>query len=277
MKPGFTVTRGVIVISLALAVCALTAPALADKVYLVGGGILEGEVTRAGSKVLIEIPSGVVALPAGSVERIEKGESKLRRFEARYAALRTGDVRGRLALAEFCRDNDMATREKLMLREVLAIDVDNAAARARLGYVNSEHGWLTKEASMRAQGLVERDGRWMSEREALELERTRLDTEAAAERRKTAEAELEARRVELSVAREAAERARSRAVRDSAVWVDGDAPVVVVPNHRQPQSKRCRNASPCRRKARPALGRPGFSPNSFESSMSVVKVPYTDR
>jgi len=110
----------------------------ADRTFLVGGSVIEGRASRKGDKVVIEMESGQVALPADSVARIEKSDSTVSEYEARSAALPPGDVPARLALADFCRDHGMRARERTLLLAIIDIDPDNAAARARLGYVRTE-------------------------------------------------------------------------------------------------------------------------------------------
>src|SRR4029077_2055128 len=92
---------------LATVSCMLASHASADRVHLVGGNVIEGKATRSGDKVIVELESGQVVLPADSVQRIEAAESDVQRFEARYAKLARGDVKGMMALADFCRDHDM--------------------------------------------------------------------------------------------------------------------------------------------------------------------------
>jgi hypothetical protein len=181
---------------------AWAASAHADQVHLVGGSQLEGKATRQGDKVVIETESGQIALSADSVERIERGQSPVQRYEALEGKLQPGDVKGRLALADFCRDNGMNAREKTLLREVIALDPDEAQARARLGYVKTPAGWITQDEQMRAQGYVRKDGQWVSPERALELDRLRAEADAAARDRERAQAALDAQRAEQVAARQ---------------------------------------------------------------------------
>jgi hypothetical protein len=196
--------------SLALGCLAATtvSVARADRVYLTGGTVLDGDVARKGGKVVIEGESGTIAVPADSVVKIEKAESALARFEADYAVLRPGDVKARMALADFCRSKDMKQSERRMLLEVVAIEPEHAGARARLGYVKGEGGWVTEAEAMRARGLVMYEGQWMSEATVRELERARAQVADAS--RQQEEAELSARRAALAADQAAYEAERSR-------------------------------------------------------------------
>jgi hypothetical protein len=207
----------------------------ADQVVLRSGASIEGKALQRGDVVVIQLESGEVSLPADEVLRIESAASSIDTFEARRAKLGPTDVKARLALAEFCRDRDMRSREEQMLREVLAIDPNQATARARLGYVKTERGWMTIADANRARGLLLRDGQWLTPEQALERERLRAQTELAQKEREQAQLELEGKRLELAAqrARAEAEAARSRA--ESAAPTEPVAPVlapVYVPVYR---------------------------------------------
>lgn len=171
--------------------------AAADEVHLSGGNSIEGKAVRHGDKVVVELESGQITLHARDVERIDERESSVEHVQRSYAALKTGDVAGRIALANYCRDHQMPSRERALLREVIEREPDHAQARARLGFVKSEAGWLTHEQHMRAQGMVQRDGAWVTQAQALELDRLRAQADAAARERERAQTQLEAQKLEL--------------------------------------------------------------------------------
>lgn len=189
----------------AAALAAWQAPrsAEADRVVLKSGAAIEGKATASGDTVVIEVGSGELRLPADEVVRIEESESDIERFHARYEKLHAGDVRARLALADYCRDHGMRAREQQLLREILEIDGEHERARLRLGYVKTEAGWVTEAEAMRDRGFVWQEGRWMTPAEALELERLRAATEAAKTERDKAKVELESKQVALSAERAA--------------------------------------------------------------------------
>jgi hypothetical protein len=176
----------------------LSATATADRVHLTGGAVIEGNAKRSGEKVIVEVESGTLSLPAASVVRIEESETPLARVEARMRALLPGDVRGMLSLADYCRDHGMRAREQELLRKILDYAPDHPEARARLGYVRTEAGWVNREEHLRASGLVKRDGRWLTPEQVLELERLEAEHRTAQLRREQAQVELEAMRAELA-------------------------------------------------------------------------------
>jgi hypothetical protein len=115
-----------------------------------------------------------------------------------------------LALADFCRDSGMNAREQTLLREVIALDPDEAHARARLGYVKTPAGWITRDEHMRAQGYVRKDGQWVSPERALELDRLHAEADAAARDRERAQAALDSQRAQAALDAQHAEQLAAR-------------------------------------------------------------------
>jgi hypothetical protein len=177
------------------------ASAHADEVHLVGGTTLDGKATRQGDKVVIEMESGEITLGADSVQRIDRKQSAVQRYDALASKLEPGDIKGRLSLAEFCRDHAMASREKELLQQVLEIDSNQAEARARLGYVKTPDGWISHDEHMQAQGYVKRDGQWVTRERAFELDRLQAEADAASRDRDAAQAALDSQRAELAARR----------------------------------------------------------------------------
>ena len=169
----------------------------ADEVHLVGGTQLEGKATRHGDKVVVEMESGQITLSADGVERIERGRSNVERYQELASKLKPNDVQARLSLADFCRDHDMRAHERELLHQVIEIEPNQAQARARLGYVKTDAGWITRDEQLRAQGYVREEGQWVAPEKALELQRLRAQSAAAASEREKAQTELELKKVEL--------------------------------------------------------------------------------
>jgi hypothetical protein len=191
--------------------CMLAGHASADRVHLTSGSVIEGRAHRDGDRVVVEIDSGEVALPASVVARIESSESDLQRVDAMLAKLKPGDTAGMLKLADYCRDHEMPAREQELLQRILDTAPNHAEARARLGYVRSEGAWVKREDQMRAQGMVEYQGRWMTRAEMLELERIQAQTAAAALQRDKAAAEARKAEAEAKKAEEQASAAQQNA------------------------------------------------------------------
>jgi len=266
----------VLVLGTLFAVASGSGLARADKVFLSGGTVIEGKVTRKADKVVIEVESGEISVPAESVERIEKSASLVSRFEARYASMPPRDVKARLALADYCRDHDMRARERQLLLEVIELDPDNAAARERLGYVKTANGWVTEADAMRAKGLVQHEGRWVTRQEVMDEERLRLERETEARRRDEAQAEVHARQMQLATEQAALEAQASRLPPQPVVSVFTPYYSTF---YRTPVGGfgGCVGGI-CGQRFRPPTAHPVPLSTSFgawsDTSMSVVKVPY---
>jgi hypothetical protein len=178
--------------------------ASADRVYLKDGAVLEGRVTELSDKVVIAVESGELAFAKSAVLRVERGETELDRFAARLASAKPSDVPALLQLADQCRDRNQSGREREVLRKIIELAPDHEVARARLGYVKTAAGWLSRDEERRRAGLVRHEGQWVSRADKLELERLAAQTRIAALERDKAELEVQARRVALEAQREAA-------------------------------------------------------------------------
>jgi hypothetical protein len=163
--------------------------AYADRVHLVEGAVIEGKVSRHGDKVVIELESGQLTLPAEAVAKIEDGSSPVERFEQLQAEQSKRGVSGLIVLADFCRDHDMRAREQTLLEQVIAAQPEHAEARARLGYVKGEAGWV--------KPVVKDDREFEARDRILERERQRAEAKLADQDRQKAALELETQKVAL--------------------------------------------------------------------------------
>jgi hypothetical protein len=214
-----------------LALCMVAGSARADRVYLSSGNVIEGKAQRRDDKVIVELESGEISLPAETVVRIEAAESDVQRVDARYAKLKQGDVKGLIALADYCRDHGMREREHKLLIEVIDHEPNHAEARARLGYVRSDAGWITREEQMRAQGLVLYEGRWLTREQMLELQRLEAQTEAARRQRDEAQLAVERQKLERDRAQAEAELAEAERSAQTANATDVSEPAPSVPHY----------------------------------------------
>jgi hypothetical protein len=206
MKPGLGAR-------LLLSATVLPAAALADEVFLVGGGRIVGEVVEErGDAVVIEVGAGRVTLPASRVVRVTSSTSALSVYRDRASRLAPQDAAGWLALGLWARDNDLITLASDAFRRAIAADPGNEGAHLALGHVRLEGQWMTEADSYRARGFVQYEGEWMLPEQAqmlaaqrmAEVEARRAEREAAAG---AAEAEAAARAAEAEAARAAAEAA----------------------------------------------------------------------
>lgn len=200
----------------ALTLLAVLLPSVvtADEVFLKGGGRLEGVVVEQDAKsVVIETGPGRVTVPRSRVQRIVSGSAALTTYRGRASRLAAADTVGWLELALWARERDLTTQAQEAFERVVALDPSNAVAQRALDRESVGGQWLPRDEAMRARGLVEFEGRWVSreEREAAIEERAteqaaKNDAEQA-ERRKV-EAEARIREAEAR-AREAEAKARA--------------------------------------------------------------------
>jgi len=208
----------------------------ADRVHLDDGAVLEGNAEVGETQVVVHLPGGNITLPREAVVHVEPTETAITRFEQRYAALGEQDVAGRLRLADFCRDHGLTQREQQMLREILERAPNHAIARMRLGYVKVTEGWITVAEHNRRQGLVLREGRWVTPERATELDALDLERQRLA---------IEKRRVDAELAR--AERERAAAPPPQAQPPTPSEPTtVVVYSGAYPVDRRLRPRIDCR-------------------------------
>jgi hypothetical protein len=184
----------------------LAAPALADEIFLRGGGRVSGVIVeRTPDAVSIETAPGRVTLSMRRVERIVGGRSALEEFRERAARLAARDAEGWAALARWATDRDLVTPSREAWRRVLAVDPAHPEANAALGRVDLDGTWVSEDEAYRARGYVEYEGRWVTPAEHEALLRERVAEEAAL--RESREAALRVREAEAR-AREAEARAR---------------------------------------------------------------------
>ena len=128
---------------------ALASPALGDRVVLNDGRTFEGSVTRSGEKILIEMPYGIISIPAADVQSIQRGPSPVEQFEFRQARIDGTDPDELTALARWARGKGMPRRAEECLQAALALDADHGGARRLLGYVRVDGKWLTAAGALR--------------------------------------------------------------------------------------------------------------------------------
>jgi hypothetical protein len=155
--------------------------AFADTVFLANGGMLEGRVTYEDGRIVVEQASGKVFLDKSRVDHIEKGETALDEFDAKFAAVK---AKGNDALAgdwaqvgRFAAEHNMRDRAEKCYFKALALDPDNAVARVALGFEKFQDRWMTSDEANQARGMVKHNGSWVTAEAKADL----LKLEAAAQ------------------------------------------------------------------------------------------------
>jgi hypothetical protein len=206
---------------LLLSAATLAAPAVADEIFLRGGGRVSGVIVqRTAESVTVETAPGLLTLSMKRVEKVVESRSAVEEFQDRASRLLPGDVNGWAALARWAADHDLVTHSREAWHRVLAVDPANPEANAALSRVQLGGEWMSESEAYRSRGYVEYEGRWVTPAEHDAL----LQQEAAedAARLQNREAELRVREAEAR-AREAEAHAREAESAGSAS--DGGIPL----------------------------------------------------
>jgi hypothetical protein len=191
----------------ALLLASLALPAWGDVVHLKTGGSLEGQVVETDDGVIIKLPEGEIRISKDAIARIEKKTSAFEEYQRRAASLKHDDADGHFQLGLWAQNHDMKNQAKAHFLTVVALQPDHAQARHALGYRRVGDRWMTEEEEMRARGLVDYKGQWMTPEAAARLQALEAELEVAREKRLAAEAELQKARDQLQAA-EAQDRLR---------------------------------------------------------------------
>jgi hypothetical protein len=199
----------------------LAAPglALADEVYLRGGGSISGVIVEhTDEKVTVDIGAGRMTVATSSVERITEGASDLSRYREGAAGLAPEDVEGWRQLGRQARKKGLAAQAKEAYNHVLAVLPDDPEANEALGRVFHQGRWMSEDEAYRAQGFVEFEQEWMTpgEREQILAERRAYEDAEQAEIDAAIQANEEAR-----AADQALEEAERQAFWDSRMPASG--------------------------------------------------------
>jgi hypothetical protein len=151
----------------------------ADRVELLSGAALEGQVHVGPERVTVAMESGTITLHRDEVKRVVSQRAPLETAQAMRAQLGAGDVAGRLRVARFCHLHQLTQTEREVLLEVLAIVPDHAEAHARLGHVRTKDGYVDARELARAAREARDTQRDERVRRTLALEQARLERDRA--------------------------------------------------------------------------------------------------
>jgi hypothetical protein len=216
------VTRGIAIFFLA------AAPALADEVYLKGGGQITGEIIeRTDESVTVDIGGGYVTARVSSIVRIEESVSPLQEYRNRAEAIPAGDAEAWRELARWASGWALSSQAAEAFSQVLAILPDDPEANKALGRVQLNGQWVSEEESYRARGFVQFEGEWMTpaEQQSILAERQAREARERADRQeidaKVASIEAEQK---AEKEKEEAERKKEEARRNPVSWGWGAGP-----------------------------------------------------
>jgi hypothetical protein len=198
--------RAVLAASSLAVVLAVAPSALADRLELADGRVVEGTVTKDGETYRVLSRFGESEVPAKDVRAWTKSKSFEAEWRERLAAVKPGDHAGRAGVAKWLLELGRTEEARASASAVLDEDPENAVAHEVLGHVRHKGEWMTPDAAKRADGLEEHGGAWYTPAEwalvdgAAKAKAADLDRAAAS--RRTNVAVNEAVRLMLSTDKE---------------------------------------------------------------------------
>jgi len=163
--------------------------AVADEVVLKNGSKLQGTVTEAGNKVVVDVGTGTITIDRSEVASISRPDELNREYDRRMESVSPDDAEGHYQVYLWTRKQEgLKSRSDKLLRKIIEIDPNHEPSRRALGYVNHKGAWLTQDELKGALGLVRYNGGWVSAETAEKLKR--VDQELSlAQQKESAEAE----------------------------------------------------------------------------------------
>jgi len=194
--------------------------AAADEIQLTNGRRLTGKVVKKDAgKVVVEVGAGTITLDAKDVSSVNPGRTPLDEYQEKWAAVKDSTKASDfMTLAKWAAENKLTRYLPQLYFRVIAIDADNAEARAALRHEKIGGKWLSFEEAQTARGLVLHEDRWITKAEVQLIEKRRLE---AKERAMAAAEERRARAEEAKAARQAAIDAYNQQMEAALAGLDG--------------------------------------------------------
>lgn len=189
-----------------MVIALFSAPLLADEVHLKGGGSLTGEiVSQTAENITVDIGAGRMTVRMSTVVRIDKSASPLQEYRSRAATLATEDVQGWRELARWAANQGLGTQSREAYTHVTALVPDDPEANRGLGLVQQDGRWMTEEESYLARGFIKFEGDWMTPGEQQAILAERQASAAAEQQALAAQMQADAAAAQEQQAREQAE------------------------------------------------------------------------
>ena len=194
--------------------------AAADEIQLTNGRKLTGKVVRKdGGKVTVEVGAGTIVLDAKEVSAVNPGRTAIDEYQEKWTGVKDSNKASDfLNLAKWASDNKLTRYLPGLYLRVVALDPDNAEARAGLRHEKVAGKWVTFEEAQIARGLVLHEDRWVTKAEVQLIEKRRLE---AKERAMAAAEERQRRTEEARAARQAAMEEYNRQYEQAMAGLDG--------------------------------------------------------
>ena len=178
--------------------------ASADEIQLTNGRKITGKVTQKDAgKVVVEVGAGTITLDAKEVSAVNPGRTAIDEYQEKWNGVKDSTkASDYLGLAKWAADHKLTRYLPGLWLKVIALDPDNAEARAGLRHEKMGGKWLTFEEAQTARGLVLHEDRWITKAEVQLIEKRRLEAKeramaAAEDRRRRAEEARAARQAAI--------------------------------------------------------------------------------
>ncbi len=137
--------------------------AKADIFTLRSGGKVVGELVpseQSSRSYTIETGQGIlITLDREVVAKHERTRPAIEEYE-RIKPTYPDTVEGQLALANWCREQNLYTQRREHLQRIIELNPEHKEARSILGYIRTQEGWMTRDEVMTSRGYVKRGRRW---------------------------------------------------------------------------------------------------------------------
>jgi len=155
-------TTQLLCLAIALALVPL-AGAWADIIHLRTGRVEGMIVKRTATELVVETTAGKVTLNPADVVRIERRSSPLELYREMASKVGAKDAEGHFRLGLWCLDQRLFGEANREFRATIALDPNHKVARERLGYVQRDGKWLTRDEAKRADGFVRHNDKWVTQ------------------------------------------------------------------------------------------------------------------
>lgn len=129
---------------------------------------------RHDGAVWVGVDGGEIGIEPGTIVNISPAETDDSEFLKRKAGLAPKDVPGRWGLAEWALKRGLVSSAKAEALIVVGLDPNHRKARRLLGHERIDGVWLERDDAMRAKGLVEYRGEWITKERISRIEAARI-------------------------------------------------------------------------------------------------------
>ena len=139
-----------------------------------GGGRLTGQISSQNEEsVSIDIGAGTMTVPMSSVVDVQRGASPLHEYRDRASKLAADDIEGWRELGRWANQKGLSVQAREAYSRVHKANPDDLDANRAMGLVQYQGRWMSEDEAYKAQGYVKFGGEWMTpaERDAVVRDR----------------------------------------------------------------------------------------------------------